>query len=117
MNIRGFSMPINNKIIFGSIIAIIILFNVLFASVIRYNILKNDLIESSTYNNIKNEIHEENDHCDCLIGQNDIFCNLLMRIGILIEEIGKKVKPFGLVFSILELIIIPIVILWNMFCD
>jgi hypothetical protein len=47
----------------------------------------------------------------------DIFCYVLMRIGILIEKLGEKVPHFGFIFYILELIMIPIVILWNMYCD
>jgi hypothetical protein len=57
------------------------------------------------------------DNCFCSDGLGDKFCDILMRIGINIEELGKKVKPFGFVFFLLELIMIPIVILWNMFCD
>lgn len=63
------------------------------------------------------DISFESEDCDCSDGLRDKFCDILMRIGINIEELGKKVKPFGFVFFLLELIMIPIVILWNMYCD
>jgi len=50
-------------------------------------------------------------------GVRDIFCYVLMRIGIRIEELGKKVQDCRFIYFMLELIMIPIVILWNMYCD
>ena len=51
-------------------------------------------------------------------GIREIFCYVLMRIGISIEELGEKVfQVFKFIYFMLELMMIPIVILWNMYCD
>jgi hypothetical protein len=98
----------NNILIVGCIISCFILAFLSYQPIIA----EKQVIKSKEEFNII-----ENEDCDCSDGLREMFCDTLMRIGILIEEIGKKVNPFGLVFSILELIMIPIVILWNMLCD
>ena len=50
-------------------------------------------------------------------GLRDIFCDFLMRIGICIEKLGKKVQDCRFIYFMLELMMIPIVILWNTYCD
>jgi len=47
----------------------------------------------------------------------NIFCYVLMRMGICIETLGEKVQDRRFIYFMLELTMIPIVILWNKHCD
>ena len=50
-------------------------------------------------------------------GLNEIFCEILKRIGILIEEL-RKIFPEGtIIYPILVLMMFPIILLWNEYCD
>ena len=50
-------------------------------------------------------------------GLNDIICNILMRIGIFLEELGKKFPEGTIINPILAIIMFPVIILWNMYCE
>jgi hypothetical protein len=49
-------------------------------------------------------------------GNNEIFCEILKRIGIFIEELGKKFPEGTVIYPILVLMMFPWVILWNKYC-
>ena len=50
-------------------------------------------------------------------GINDIFCNILMRIGIQLEELYKIFPEGTLLYPFLLMIMFPIILLWNKYCD
>jgi len=50
-------------------------------------------------------------------GLGNIFCYVLMKIGICIEKLGQKVQDCRFIYFMLGLTMIPIVLLWNMYCD
>ena len=47
----------------------------------------------------------------------DIFCNILMKIGIKIEELYKQFPEGTLIYPILVLMMLQIILLWNKYCD
>jgi hypothetical protein len=50
-------------------------------------------------------------------GNDGLFCDILMRIGIFIEELAEKIDIGTIMFFILELMMLPIILLWNEFCE
>lgn len=50
-------------------------------------------------------------------GSNEIFCEILKRIGIFIEELYKNFPEGTLIYPILILMMLPIILLWNNYCD
>jgi len=48
---------------------------------------------------------------------NEAFCNILMKIGIKIEELYKKFPEGTIIYPILVLMMLQIILLWNKYCD
>lgn len=50
-------------------------------------------------------------------GNKEILCETLKRIGIFIEELYKNFPEGTIIYPILVLMMLPVILLWNKYCD
>ena len=76
------------------------------------------MINASTFKTINDEISiDNNSNIIFKEESNEFLCEMLKRIGIFIEELYKYFPEGTLIYPILLFMMLPVILLWNRFCD
>jgi len=80
-------------------------------------IIISPVINASTLKTINNKSINNNSNIIFNEESNKFLCEILMRIGIFIEELYKYFPQGTLMYPILLFMLLPVILLWNRFCD
>ena len=57
-------------------------------------------------------------HCQNTNSQNnELLCGVLKRVGIFLENLGNKIPEGTIPYSLIVLMMLKIILLWNKYCD
>ncbi len=81
-------------------------------------IIISPVINASTYKEINNDRLAYKTNKVIITDSNgEVFCEILLRMGIFLEELYKFFPEGTIIYPILVLMMLPVILLWNKYCD